>query len=137
MSGAASRDRGARAERAVVNYLRSVGFPDARRHHGADGRAPGDIMGIPGVCIEVKDRASSAWPTWRQQLLDECPMGDVPILVRRVRGVGDVGQWDAEMPWLWWSVYVRPPDAYDCPRTGVLWVRTTVADVVNALKEQR
>jgi hypothetical protein len=133
MTGRSSRDRGARAERAVVTYLRNNGWPDARRHHGADGRAPGDIMGIPGVCIEVKDRASSAWPTWRAQLLDECPAGDVPILVRRVRGVGDVGLWDAEMnAWGWHST--TPLNIHHCPRTERTWVRLTFADVVNTLK---
>jgi hypothetical protein len=141
VTGRASRDRGARAERAVVTYLRSRGFDQARRHHGADGRAPGDIMGVPGICIEVKDRASSAWPTWREQLLTECPPGDIAVLVRRVRGVGDVGRWDAEIPerdW-WWLVYLvgtAPPVVKDCPRTGERWVRTTVTEIVDLLTDK-
>jgi hypothetical protein len=128
VTGKASRDRGARAERAVVTWLRNNGFPAARRHHGADGRAPGDIMGVPDVCIEVKDRASSAYPTWREQLLTECPPGDVPVLVRRVRGVADVGMWDAEtLAWGWHST--MPLDIHVCPRTNRLWLRTTFADI--------
>jgi hypothetical protein len=135
MTGRASRDRGARAERAVVNHLRTNGWPDARRHHGADGRAPGDIMGVPGVTIEVKDRASSAWPTWRQQLLAETPAGDLALLIRRVRGVADVGQWDAEMPWRdWrWLDGAGRYAGFPCKRTQELWVRVTVDDVLALL----
>lgn len=137
MTGRASRDRGARAERAVVNHLRVNGWPDARRHHGADGRAPGDIMGIPGVCIEVKDRASSAWPTWREQLLTECPPGDLALLIRRVRGQVDVGQWDAEMCRLErWQLDgdERWRNAAHCPRTDMPWVRVTVDDILALLR---
>jgi hypothetical protein len=137
MTGRSSRDRGARAERAVVNYLRSVGFPDARRHHGADGRAPGDIMGVPGVCIEVKDRASSAWPKWRQQLLTECPPGDIPLLVRRVRGVADVGLWTAEMLFDHFWYGPNDPRAHYCPRTEQPWVRVTFADAIHTLKDKQ
>jgi hypothetical protein len=138
VTGRASRDRGARAERAVVNHLRTNGWPDARRHHGADGRAPGDIMGIPAVCIEVKDRASSAWPTWRQQLLAETPPGDLALLIRRVRGVTDVGKWDAEITAITYVDLggVTAPFAY-CPRTECAWARCTVDDVLQLLKGVR
>lgn len=66
-SGRANRRRGADAERQVVNYLREHGYPDARRYLAGDSRQPGDIDAIPGVSIEVKDRARSAWP-----LCDPC-----------------------------------------------------------------
>lgn len=134
MTGRASRDRGARAERAVVNHLRANGWPDARRHHGADGRAPGDIMGIPGVTIEVKDRASSAWPTWREQLLAETPAGDLALLIRRVRGQVDVGQWDAEMPLSAGQLMLDVHGYSNCPRTECAWVRCTVDDVLQLLE---
>jgi hypothetical protein len=136
VTGKASRDRGARAERAVVTWLRNNGYPKARRHHGADGRAPGDIMGVPGVTIEVKDRAQSAWPTWRQQLLTECPPGDVPILVRRVRGVTDVGQWTAEILTQCCSdLGGRGSDHqyFGCPRTLDGWCRMTFADITDLI----
>lgn len=139
MTGAASRRRGADAERAVVNYLRANGFPGARRHHGADGLAPGDIDGVPGVCIEVKDRASSAWPSWRMQLLLETD-GDISILVRRTRGVPDVGLWVAEMPfpdWLWIHYQRTAPvvPIQRCKRTGRDWVRTTFGEIFDAIGE--
>jgi len=137
VTGKASRDRGANAERAVVNWLRNNGYPDARRHHGADGRAPGDIMGVAGVTIEVKDRASSSFPTWRAQLLAETPAGDTPILVRRTRGVTDVGQWDAEIPWwTWWTATRNArPSMIACPRTNLKWVRLTFHQAITATRQ--
>ena len=89
---AAERNRGARCEVQVVNYLRSVGFPDARRYLAGDGKQPGDIDAIPGVSIEVKDVAKSAWPSWRLQAVTAAG-GRIPIVFRRTRGVRDVGQW--------------------------------------------
>ena len=60
MNGRANRARGARAEVAVVNWLRDHGYPDARRYLAGDGRQPGDIDAIPGVSIEVKDGSNLA-----------------------------------------------------------------------------
>lgn len=95
---AANRRRGQRAEVAVVNWLRTHGYPDARRYLAGDGRQPGDIDAIPGVVIEVKDVAASAWPTWCGQAKAEAGGRDW-IVVRRARGVTDVG----EHPAAWWD----------------------------------
>ena len=99
---AANRKRGQRAEVAVVNHLRANGYPDARRYLSGDGRQPGDIDWHPLICLEVKDVASSAWPTWCRQAAAEAPAGTVPVVVRRERGVTDVGQWPCRVmggPW--------------------------------------
>ena len=98
---AANRNRGARAEVAVVNYLRAQGcWPDARRYLAGDGRQPGDIDWHPLICLEVKDVAASAWPTWCRQAAAEARPGMVPVVVRRTRGVPDVGQWPVRVSWL-------------------------------------
>lgn len=91
MTGAANRRRGAVAERAVVAWLRARGYPDARRRLAGNGQA-GDIDGVPGLVIEVKDVAMSAWPTWCRQAAAEA--GGTPwVVVRRTRGEPDVGRW--------------------------------------------
>lgn len=95
--GAAERRRGADAERAVVAYLRSVGWPDARRYLAGDGRQPGDIDWHPLIVLEVKDCARSAWPTWCRQAVAQAGPGQVPCVVRRTRGVPDVGQWEVRV----------------------------------------
>ena len=98
MNGRANRRRGHQAERAVCQYLRTHGWPDAmttRAKLGHDGAtAPGDISGVP-ACIEVKDVAGSSWPTWIAQARAEARPGQQWIVVRRKRGTPDVGKWDA------------------------------------------
>ena len=91
--GAKNRRRGHDAERTVVNYLRANGWPDARRYLSGDGRQPGDVDWHPTITLEVKDRASSAWPSWCRQAAEEAPEGTVPAVVRRTRGVADAGLW--------------------------------------------
>jgi len=95
VTGAASRRRGANAERMVAEYLRAHGWPDARRYLAGDGRQRllGDIDAVPGVAVEVKDRAQSAWATWLRDLEDGNER--VTVVVRRTRGVPDVGLWPA------------------------------------------
>ena len=79
----------------VVDHLRAHGWPDARRYLAGDGRQRhlGDVDAIPGVAVEVKDRASSEWPTWLRDVEDGNER--VTVVVRRVRGNPDVGQWPA------------------------------------------
>jgi hypothetical protein len=94
MSGAMSRNKGARAERAVVTYLRNNGYPDARRYLAGDGRQPGDIDAIPGISIEVKDQATYKISAWVAQAVDEA--GErVPMVWMHPKGVSvdDVGNW--------------------------------------------
>lgn len=100
--GRRNRDRGGRAEREVVKAAQAAGFPDARRYGAGDGRQPGDVdLQADGalVCLEVKDVASSSWPTWLRQAADEAaPRNLVPVVVRRTRGLPDAGKWPAVLP---------------------------------------
>ena len=99
---AANRRRGHDAERAVVKYLRENGYPDActtRSKLGHDGSSPaGDVDFHPLICCEVKDVARSAWPSWCRQAVAEAREGMVPVVVRRTRGVPDVGAWECRWP---------------------------------------
>lgn len=91
---AMQRNKGARAERAVVAYLRQHGHPDARRYLAGDGRQPGDIDAIPGVSFEVKDQATYCFPAWLAQAVAEA--GErLPVVVAKPKGVAldDVGDW--------------------------------------------
>lgn len=135
---ARERDRGARAERAVVNYLRQNGWPDARRYLAGDGRQPGDVDFHPLVCLEVKDVAKNAWPSWCRQAASEAREGMLPVVVRRTRGVPDAGQWECRYE----------EDAFravvgDCAywpqgkwhHVGLsLWQAITLAEFVSALR---
>ena len=98
MSGAMSRNKGARAERAVVAYLRANGHEDARRYLAGDGRQPGDVDALIGVSLEVKHHETYAIGAWLAQAIDEA--GDrLPVVVMKPKGVrvDDVGSWWAVM----------------------------------------
>lgn len=91
--GAASRTKGAVAERAVAAYMRDHGTPDARRYLAGDGHQPGDIDALPGVAIEVKHQAVYDIPAWLRQTVAQADGWRVPLLVVHPRGVTDVGDW--------------------------------------------
>ena len=130
MSGAASRTRGANAERAVVNYLKQQGWPQARRVLAGDGHQHSDIECWSGISIEVKDRKGSAWPTWRAQAVEQARPEDVVVVMRRTRGITDVGRWPAQMPqddYYWLGGQGLLP--FKCPKKGTLWVETTFNNI--------
>lgn len=138
---AANRRRGARAEVAVVNFLRDAGWPDARRYLAGDGRQPGDIDWHPLVCTEVKDCQASAWPTWCRQVTQEARDGMVPVVVRRTRGNPDVGTWEARVLLdAWLEVLGQPDDMVgvlhrvDLDGVASLWVATSFGAVVAAVE---
>ena len=93
--GKMSRDKGARAERAVVAWLRENGYPDARRYLAGDGKQPGDIDAIPGVALEVKDQATYSIGAWLAQAIDEAGPDRLPVVVMHPKGVrvDDTGNW--------------------------------------------
>jgi hypothetical protein len=63
--GAAPRRKGSAFERDVVRYLQDHGFPDAERAYGA-GRPEdiGDVVGVPGITVEVKNHARLELASW-------------------------------------------------------------------------
>jgi Holliday junction resolvase len=87
-----SRNKGQRAEVAVVNWLRGHGFEDARRYLAGDGRQPGDIDAIPGVSIEVKDQQQHRIGEWLRQAEAEARSA-LPVVFVKEKGTADVGQW--------------------------------------------
>jgi hypothetical protein len=142
--GAANRDKGARAERAVVSYLRENGFPGAERAVRTGYKNglrtaidPGDITGTPGLVWQVTDRADADEPavverrlrdTERQRLHANAHYG---FLVVKRRGFADPGRW-----WVW-----LPADAFTdlltSYRPAVQFgfpVRAELADVVRAAR---
>ena len=134
--GSAERRRGADAERAVVRYLRGRGH-EARRYLAGDGRQPGDVDWHPLVCLEVKDRASSSWPSWCRQAVAEAPEGTVPAVVRRTRGIADPGAWECRVDATLWVLVLgrtHPLGPLTGTTEGRLWIVTTLAGLVSAVE---
>lgn len=107
-----SADKGKRAERAVVAYLRplcpaSWNVRRAVETGTADRGDPGDVAGIPGVCVQVKDTDSSR--SMVDGYLASC-LADVRqqrvvsgkrvgLLVQKRQGRADAADW-----WAWLTV---------------------------------
>lgn len=141
---AANRRRGHDAERAVAKYLRDNGWPDActtREKLGHDGAtAPGDIDFHTLVTLEVKDVASSAWPSWCRQALAGSRPGMIPMVVRRTRGVPHVGLWECRFRAVAWQqvtdhapIVIRAGHFVDVDPLGTYWYSTTFAAFTDAL----
>lgn len=82
------RDKGTKWETAIVDYLRTKGFPHAERRalHGTHDL--GDISGIPGVVIEAKNQARHSWAEWLDEAVDETrnASADVGVVWAHRRG---------------------------------------------------
>jgi hypothetical protein len=116
--GKSNRRKGLDAERAVARYLRTVGFPQAERAvrtgFNAGGRKvadPGDIAGIPGVVIQVKNTAREDIAGWMEEVAEQSFKSDAAmgILVQRRSGKSDPARW-----WAWLMV----SELMDLPRSS-------------------
>lgn len=107
--GKANSDRGKRAERALVAWLRAHGWPGAERTvrtgHRTRTRVSvdrGDIDGTPGVCWQLKDVAEASMhrvPVWLAQTEAQrrAAGADLGVLVVKRRGHADPGDWWAHV----------------------------------------
>jgi hypothetical protein len=105
---ARERQKGYEAERAVVRYLRSCGYQLATTNRNAhNGLQFGeDIIGVPGVSLEVKNRKQLLiGPALTQATIAGGP-GKIPVVVAKPIGVGldNVDRWWA---FTWFSEMVN------------------------------
>jgi hypothetical protein len=102
--------KGRRAEIAVADYLRTAGFDYAeptRRSGWADDR--GDIDGIPGVVVEVKDAKRHELGPWMTELEAEVANAGAShgVLVVKRRGHSSAAGWYAVMPLADWALLAK------------------------------
>ena len=91
------KDIGTRAETAVVDYLRRCGFPNVERRALAGVNDRGDIAGLPGVVIEVKDHGRMELATWLNEAQAEARGLDVGVVWHKRRGKGSPADWIVSM----------------------------------------
>lgn len=90
-----SKKKGTAAETAIVNYLRSAGFAQAERR-ALNGTADrGDIAGIPGAVIEVKNCARTELAAWIEEAETEARNDGAPFAAvwHKRRGKGNPADW--------------------------------------------
>jgi len=94
-----SKAKGTAAETAVVRFLRAAGFVQVERRTLNGTHDRGDIAGIPGVVIEVKNCARQELPGWvaeaeRERHNDGASLG---VVWHKKRGTTDPGRWFVTM----------------------------------------
>jgi hypothetical protein len=107
--GRANREKGAVAERHLVGWLRTHGWPHADRAVRAGYRTadrtvtdPGDVTGTPNLVWQMKYTSRFEQPAFLTACLAETEQqraaarADLGLLVQRRTGVSDPGRW-----WVW------------------------------------
>ena len=93
------KQKGTAAETAVVNWLKTKGRKHVERRslNGTNDR--GDIAGIPGVVLEVKNHQRMALSEWLEEMLVEVKNdnADTGVVIHKRRGTTNVGNWYATM----------------------------------------
>lgn len=102
-----AKQKGTAAETAVVNWLKEQGRKHVERRslNGVNDR--GDIAGVPGVVIEVKNHKEMKLSQWISELEIEIKndKADTGIIIHKKRGTTNVGEWYATMPaQLWYDL---------------------------------
>lgn len=101
--------KGTAAETAVVNWLKAQGRPHVERRslNGVNDR--GDIAGIPGVVLEVKNHQRMVLSEWLEELAIEMKndKAQTGIVIHKKKGTTDVGKWYATMPVQVWHSLLK------------------------------
>lgn len=99
----ANKDKGTAAEREVVKYLRSKYWPYAERRALTGRLDRGDVTGVLGVVIQVKDVQQKKLGTWFEEVQVQAANdgGSVAVLVVRTFRK-NVSKWDTyvQLNWL-------------------------------------
>lgn len=91
-----NKAKGTTAETAVVNWLRTtLNNPHIERRALQGNRDTGDITGLPGIVIEVKNHAKHDLPGWLAELQTEVDnaKATLGLLVIKKRGTTNPGKW--------------------------------------------
>jgi hypothetical protein len=94
-----SKAKGTAAETAVVRFLRTAGFTQAERRTLSGAQDRGDIAGVPGVVIEVKNCARQELPAWvvEAELERDNDRAGLGVVWHKRRGKADPGDWFVTM----------------------------------------
>lgn len=91
-------------EAQVVGFLQEHGFPFAERRVMGGSRDRGDVAGIPGVCLEIKNQAKQTLAEWLDEAIAEAAHSgrgverlELPIVIHKRRGRGSAGDSYATM----------------------------------------
>ena len=111
--------KGSSAELAVAKWLNRLGWVHAERSRAGWTDDRGDIDGMPGVCIEVKNEKRIDLPGYLRELEVEMKNAKAwagAVIVKR-RGSTDPADWYAVMPAQKWAELLLELDQPNNPAT--------------------
>jgi len=97
--------KGSAAELAVAKWLRKLGWIHAERSRCGWSDDRGDIDGMPGVVVEVKNCKTISIPEWLRELEVEIANAQAwtGAVIAKRKGSTDVDDWYAIMPAKIWG----------------------------------
>lgn len=104
--------KGSAAELAVAKWLHQFGWIHAERSRAGWQDDRGDIDGMPGVCIEIKNEKRISLPGYLRELETEMANAKAwtgTVIVKR-RGSTNVDDWYAVMPAKLWAQLLQTID---------------------------
>ena len=115
----ASKQKGTAAETAVVNFLRAAGFVQAERRTLNGTKDRGDIAGLPGVVIEVKNCARQELGAWiaEAEIERDNDRASLGVVWHKRRGKGNPGDWFVTMSGAQFAALLR--EQQGLPALGV------------------
>lgn len=95
-----SKEKGMRAERAVAEWLKANGHPNAERSRWGWTDDRGDIDGVDDLCVEIKDQKKIDLSEFLKELERETAnrKTNFGVLIVKKRLTMDVDEWYAVMP---------------------------------------
>ena len=108
------------AETAVVRFLRAVGFTQAERRTLGGTQDRGDIAGVPGVVIEVKNCARQELPAWvaEAELERDNDRATLGVVWHKRRGKADPADWFVTMSGNQFAALLREQQGLPA---GIVW----------------
>lgn len=96
-------------EAQVVEWLKANGFPYAERRVMGGANDKGDISGVPGVCLELKNQGAAALAAWVDEARVEAGNAGVDVfaVVHKRRGKGDPGEAYVTLPLVVFARLIR------------------------------
>lgn len=94
----AAKAKGTAAETAVAACLRLYGFPAVERRALAGKDDRGDISGLNGFVIEVKNQARLELAAWVDEAVAESRDEEIPVVWHKRRGYIAPTNWYVTMP---------------------------------------
>lgn len=112
-----NKAKGSAAEASVVQYLQAMGFAQAERRLAGSATDRGDIAGLPGVVIEVKNCARQELAAWvgEAEVERDNDNANLGVVWHKLRGKGHPADWFVTMSGAQFTALLRDQQGLPAP----------------------